>query len=76
MWPGKFKPLKYEPGRMFPINYAVKDQPIQRTTYFRLSIATSPFMPGQIKYCGLIRELLQRKPTLALIDIAKGERTD
>ena len=32
-------------------------------------------MPGQIKYCGLIRELLQRKPTLALIDIVKEKRT-
>lgn len=76
MQPGKFKALKHKPGRMFRVEYAVKDQPIQRTTYFRLSIAAGPFMPQQIKYCGLIRELLQRKPTLALIDIAKGERTD
>lgn len=66
MQPGKFKPLKHEPRRMFPIEYA-----IQRTTYFRLSIATGPFMLGQTKYCGLIIELLQRKPRLALIDIAK-----
>lgn len=71
MQPGKFKPLKHKPRRMFPIGYAVKDQPIQRTVYFRLSIATGPFMPGQTKYCGLIRELLQRKPTLALVDVAK-----
>ena len=74
MQPGKFKLLKHEPGRMFPIKCVVKDQPIQRTTYFRLSIlniAAGPFMPGQIKYCGLIGELLQRKLTLALINIAK-----
>ena len=71
MQPGKFKPLKHKPRRMFPVDYAVKDQPIQRAIYFRLSIATGPFMPGQTKYCGLIRELLQRKPTLALVDVAK-----
>ena len=71
MQPEKFKPLKHKPRRVFPIGYAVKDLPIQRTVYFRLSIATGPFMPGQTKYCGLIRELLQRKPTLALIDVAK-----
>ena len=71
MQPGKFKPLKHKPRRMFPISYDVKDQPIQRTIYFRLSIATGPFMPGQTKYRDLIRELLQRKPTLALIDVAK-----
>jgi len=71
MQSGKFKPLKYMPRRMFPIDYAVKDQPVQITIYFRLSIATGPFMPEQTKYCGLIRELLQRKPTLALIDVAK-----
>ena len=74
MRPGKFKLFKHEPGRMFPIKRVVKDQPIKRTTCFRLSIpsiATGPFMPGQIKYCSLIRELLQRKLTLALINIAK-----
>lgn len=76
MQPGKFKALKHEPGRMFPIEYAVKDQPIQRATYFWLSIAAGPFMLGQIKFCGLIRELLRRKPTPGLIDVTKGERTD